>query len=45
MIKMLTKLSVEWYEWNSGRASQGMPTKNTPARITCLDFKLQKTKM
>ncbi|XP_047067441.1 T-complex protein 1 subunit alpha-like [Lolium rigidum] len=33
------------YALNSGRAAQGMPTKVTPARIACLDFNLQKTKM
>ncbi|KAK1601650.1 hypothetical protein QYE76_018816, partial [Lolium multiflorum] len=33
------------YALNSGRAAQGMPTRVTPARIACLDFNLQKTKM
>ncbi|KAF6164084.1 hypothetical protein GIB67_017668 [Kingdonia uniflora] len=33
------------YAINSGRAAQGMPTRVSPARIACLDFNLQKTKM
>ncbi|KAL9690337.1 hypothetical protein QQ045_010734 [Rhodiola kirilowii] len=33
------------YALNTGRAAQGMPTKVSPARIACLDFNLQKTKM
>ncbi|CAN0916095.1 T-complex protein 1 subunit alpha [Linum grandiflorum] len=33
------------YALNTGRAAQGMPTKVSPARIACLDFGLQKTKM
>ncbi|OEL36487.1 T-complex protein 1 subunit alpha [Dichanthelium oligosanthes] len=33
------------YALNTGRAAQGMPTRVTPARIACLDFNLQKTKM
>ncbi|CAD5196461.1 unnamed protein product [Musa acuminata subsp. malaccensis] len=33
------------YALNTGRAAQGMPTKVAPARIACLDFNLQKTKM
>ncbi|XP_038982489.1 T-complex protein 1 subunit alpha [Phoenix dactylifera] len=33
------------YALNSGRAAQGMPTRVAPARIACLDFNLQKTKM
>ncbi|KAL1308346.1 hypothetical protein AAHE18_17G099700 [Arachis hypogaea] len=30
---------------NTGRAAQGMPLKVAPAKIACLDFNLQKTKM
>ncbi|GAB2229002.1 hypothetical protein Droror1_Dr00023136, partial [Drosera rotundifolia] len=33
------------YALNTGRAAQGMPTRVTPARIACLVFNLQKTKM
>ncbi|GJN23949.1 hypothetical protein PR202_gb11649 [Eleusine coracana subsp. coracana] len=33
------------YALNTGRAAQGMPTRVTPAKIACLDFNLQKTKM
>ncbi|XP_076898978.1 T-complex protein 1 subunit alpha-like [Bidens hawaiensis] len=33
------------YALNTGRAAQGMPMKVSPARIACLDFNLQKTKM
>ncbi|CAK7347836.1 unnamed protein product [Dovyalis caffra] len=33
------------YALNTGRAAQGMPMKVAPARIACLDFNLQKTKM
>ncbi|XP_031114012.1 T-complex protein 1 subunit alpha [Ipomoea triloba] len=33
------------YALNTGRAAQGMPLKVSPARIACLDFNLQKTKM
>lgn len=33
------------YALNTGRAAQGMPLKVAPARIACLDFNLQKTKM
>jgi len=33
------------YALNTGRAAQGMPIRVTPARIACLDFNLQKTKM
>ncbi|EMS55974.1 T-complex protein 1 subunit alpha [Triticum urartu] len=33
------------YALNTGRAAQGMPTKVTAAKIACLDFNLQKTKM
>lgn len=33
------------YALNMGRASQGMPLRVAPARIACLDFNLQKTKM
>eukprot|EP00850_Spirogloea_muscicola_P000030 SM000001S04432 [mRNA] locus=s1:115832:120078:- [translate_table: standard] len=33
------------YALNMARASQGMPTHVSPARIACLDFNLQKTKM
>ncbi|KAJ0837804.1 putative chaperonin TCP-1, chaperonin Cpn60/TCP-1 family, groEL-like apical domain superfamily [Helianthus annuus] len=33
------------YALNTGRAAQGMPMKVSPARIVCLDFNLQKTKM
>ena len=33
------------YALNTGRAAQGMPSRVTPARIACLDFNLQKTKM
>ncbi|KAG7036823.1 T-complex protein 1 subunit alpha [Cucurbita argyrosperma subsp. argyrosperma] len=33
------------YALNSGRAAQGMPIRVAPARIACLDFNLQKTKM
>ena len=29
------------YALNSGRAAQGMPTKQTPARTACLDFNIQ----
>ncbi|XP_011033270.1 PREDICTED: T-complex protein 1 subunit alpha [Populus euphratica] len=33
------------YALNSGRAAQGMLMKVAPARVACLDFNLQKTKM
>nr|BAC22124.1 t-complex polypeptide 1 [Bruguiera sexangula] len=33
------------YALNTGRAAQGMPMRVAPARIACLDFNLQKTKM
>lgn len=33
------------YALNTGRAAQGMPSRVAPARIACLDFNLQKTKM
>jgi T-complex protein 1 subunit alpha len=33
------------YALSTGRAAQGMPSRVTPARIACLDFNLQKTKM
>ncbi|XP_021280378.1 T-complex protein 1 subunit alpha [Herrania umbratica] len=33
------------YALNSGRAAQGMPLRVAPAKIACLDFNLQKTKM
>jgi len=33
------------YALNTGRAAQGMPMKVAAARIACLDFNLQKTKM
>ncbi|KAI4356704.1 hypothetical protein L6164_000704 [Bauhinia variegata] len=33
------------YALNTGRAAQGMPLRVTPAKIACLDFNLQKTKM
>ncbi|KAJ6400334.1 hypothetical protein OIU84_015898, partial [Salix udensis] len=33
------------YALDSGRAAQGMPLKVSPARVACLDFNLQKTKM
>jgi T-complex protein 1 subunit alpha len=33
------------YALNMGRAAQGMPMRVAPARIACLDFNLQKTKM
>uniref|UniRef100_N1QYY6 T-complex protein 1 subunit alpha n=1 Tax=Aegilops tauschii TaxID=37682 RepID=N1QYY6_AEGTA len=33
------------YALNTGRAAQGMPTKVMAAKIACLDFNLQKTKM
>ncbi|XP_009380486.2 T-complex protein 1 subunit alpha [Musa acuminata AAA Group] len=33
------------YALNTGRAAQGMPIRVAPARIACLDFNLQKTKM
>ncbi|XP_076930513.1 T-complex protein 1 subunit alpha-like [Bidens hawaiensis] len=33
------------YALNTGRAAQGMPMKVSPARIACLHFNLQKTKM
>ncbi|KAK6920335.1 Chaperonin Cpn60/GroEL/TCP-1 family [Dillenia turbinata] len=33
------------YALNTGRAAQGMPVRVAPARIACLDFNLQKTKM
>ncbi|PHT95409.1 T-complex protein 1 subunit alpha [Capsicum annuum] len=33
------------YALNTGRAAQGMPMSVAPARIACLDFNLQKTKM
>ncbi|XP_044406998.1 T-complex protein 1 subunit alpha isoform X2 [Triticum aestivum] len=33
------------YALNTGRAAQGMPTEVTAAKIACLDFNLQKTKM
>ena len=31
--------------FNTGRAAQGMPLRVSPAKIACLDFNLQKTKM
>ncbi|XP_078443638.1 T-complex protein 1 alpha subunit [Wolffia australiana] len=33
------------YALNMGRAAQGMPIRVAPAKIACLDFNLQKTKM
>lgn len=33
------------YALNTGRAAQGMPMRVAPARVACLDFNLQKTKM
>ncbi|KAG8391585.1 hypothetical protein BUALT_Bualt01G0202800 [Buddleja alternifolia] len=33
------------YALNTGRAAQGMPLRVAPARIACLDFNLQRTKM
>ncbi|XP_074592701.1 T-complex protein 1 subunit alpha-like isoform X2 [Curcuma longa] len=33
------------YALNTGRAAQGMPTRVSPAKVACLDFNLQKTKM
>jgi len=33
------------YALNMGRAAQGMPLRVAPARIACLDFNLQRTKM
>ena len=33
------------YALDMGRAAQGMPIRVAPARIACLDFNLQKTKM
>ncbi|KAK4797619.1 hypothetical protein SAY86_029945 [Trapa natans] len=33
------------YAINVGRAAQGMPLRVAPAKIACLDFNLQKTKM
>ena len=33
------------YALNTGRAAQGMLTRVAPAKIACLDFNLQKTKM
>ena len=33
------------YALNTGRTAQGMPTKVMVAKIACLDFNLQKTKM
>ncbi|RXH97161.1 hypothetical protein DVH24_035829 [Malus domestica] len=33
------------YALNTGRAAQGMPLRVSPAKIACLDFNLQKTKM
>ncbi|WCJ22944.1 T-complex protein 1 alpha subunit [Euphorbia peplus] len=33
------------YALNTGRAAQGMPTRVAPAKIACLDFNLQRTKM
>ncbi|KAM7276740.1 hypothetical protein ACFE04_018606 [Oxalis oulophora] len=33
------------YALNTGRAAQGMPLRVGPAKIACLDFNLQKTKM
>lgn len=33
------------YALNTGRAAQGMPTRVSPAKIACIDFNLQKTKM
>lgn len=33
------------YALNMGRAAQGMPMRVAPARIACLDFNLQKSKM
>ncbi|KAI5564263.1 hypothetical protein POPTR_014G058500v4 [Populus trichocarpa] len=33
------------YALNTGRAAQGMLMKVAPARVACLDFNLQKTKM
>ncbi|XP_050875765.1 T-complex protein 1 subunit alpha [Lathyrus oleraceus] len=33
------------YALNTGHAAQGMPLKVSPAKIACLDFNLQKTKM
>lgn len=33
------------YALDTGRAAQGMPIRVSPARIACIDFNLQKTKM
>ncbi|KAJ4886974.1 T-complex protein 1 subunit alpha [Raphanus sativus] len=33
------------YALNTSRAAQGMPLRVSPAKIACLDFNLQKTKM
>jgi T-complex protein 1 subunit alpha len=33
------------YALNTGRAAQGMPLRVCPAKLACLDFNLQKTKM
>lgn len=33
------------YALNTGRAAQGMPMRVAPARIACLDFNLQRSKM
>lgn len=33
------------YALNTGRAAQGMPLRVAPAKIACLDFNLQRTKM
>lgn len=33
------------YALNTGRAAQGMPTRVAPAKIACLDFNLQRTKL
>ncbi|GJU25401.1 phospholipase-like protein [Tanacetum coccineum] len=39
------KLWLRSYALNIDRAAQGMPMRVAPARIVCLDFNLQKTKM
>lgn len=36
---------LDGYALNIGRSAQGMPTRVAPARIACLDFNLQRTKM
>ncbi|RHN38902.1 putative T-complex protein 1, alpha subunit [Medicago truncatula] len=45
IVKVLDSFLMNGYALNTGRAAQGMPLRVSPAKIACLDFNLQKTKM